>query len=288
VSATELRIAGRFARDHPDEAAWHLERLPAAEAAAFLATCAPEATAAVLRRALPSVVRDCLLAAPEALAAAASALPASVVANALRAAEPEAREAVLGALRRGPRGDVERLLRFPSGSAGALMDPRILPIPEDLSVAEAVERIRREPEYAAYYLYVIDREQKLVGVLNARDLLLAAPEERIEAVQHRPVAHLRAGTGVALALRDPAWRGLFALPVVDDEGVLLGALRWHVVREASGDGAPRPGRLRRLWRALGRAFERATGRDAESPGAGASPGSDPRTPGPGPERRDTR
>jgi magnesium transporter len=122
----------------------------------------------------------------------------------------------------------------------------VLALPEALTVAAALERVRDRPESARYNLYVIDAEQRLVGTLNLRELLLASPERALRDVMVPRPFHLRADADRAEVLGHPGWREVHALPVVDSARRYLGALRYRTLREledelrrrASADATP--------------------------------------------------
>ena len=99
-----------------------------------------------------------------------------------------------------------------------------MPKPATLTAAQTIDRLRElEPDAETiYYVYVVDRDERLVGVLSLRDLIVAKPETLVSEVMIRePVA-----VGV-LADKDEvaqvvARYNLLAVPVVDDEGRLEG------------------------------------------------------------------
>ena len=262
---SETHLALRFLENHPDEAAALLEARSLTEATALLSRCPPETVANVLRRCVVGFAVDCLAALPldEATPILARFPPHSAV-SVLSTASPEWSAAIRSALA-GEDGDpVERLLRHEPGTAGALMDPRISALPSDLRVAEALERLRLHPEQSVYYLYVVDRDGHLLGVLNYRDLILADPEAVLASVMRASISSVRADAGGAALRGHPAWRSLFALPVVDAEDRLLGALRRESVfpvatrATPAGDGGSGIRKIARaVWRWLAALASRA-------------------------------
>ena len=111
------------------------------------------------------------------------------------------------------------------------MDPQVLSLADDLTAKEALDLIRHSPEHARYNLYIVDREQVLVGVLNLRELLLARPPERISAFMHTRVHRLPAHADRRAIVAHPGWQEVHALPVVDAGGIFLGAIRFGTLRK---------------------------------------------------------
>jgi magnesium transporter len=137
-------------------------------------------------------------------------------------------------IERAPRNVVTAALRmlvsYPEGTAGALVDPTVLSLPVDLACSEALERVRRSPAHATYYIYVVDRDQHLVGVLNLRELMLADGTEPLAKAMHTTVSRLRSDAGEDEILAHAGWREYHALPVVDADARFVGAIRYETVR----------------------------------------------------------
>ena len=126
-----------FVNEHPAEAARLLERLPSEEAAALLADIPADAASEVLRRMSAFGASTALVAMESNSAAAVLALiPLQDTASLLRRIEPALRESLTAALADEARNHVRVLLRYPEQTAGALMDPLVLVLPDDLSVLE--------------------------------------------------------------------------------------------------------------------------------------------------------
>jgi magnesium transporter len=239
---TDHLLSQIFLEAHPPDAAVIMERLPAEEAAALFEKIPARIAAGVLERMAPSSAADCLTQlSPDRYALIATALPVDTTAALLRHLDPEQQDRLLVQAPPDISFLLRRLLQYPDGTAGALMDPRVLAFPEDITVGEALARVHRSPRHTHYYLYVIDRQQRFVGVLNLRELMLASPKELLASVMQSDVAKISADADQMSIVSHPAWRHFHALPVVDDQGIFLGVIRHETLRrieEQSATGRP--------------------------------------------------
>lgn len=237
-------LAVDLAERHPDEAAAALEALPAAEAADFVASLGLELAARVLQRttAHPAAVLLAQLPAERA-GEIVERLPVDTAAGYLRRLEPAPRDAILAAVAPPRARALRSLLRFREGTAGAVMDPDVLALPRDLSVAEALDRVRASARNARYNLYVVDRDDRLVGVLNMRELLVADADQNLESIMHEDVLRVPASADWRALVSHEGWREVHALPIVDETGTYLGAVRYRTLRrlEAQRQGPETPG-----------------------------------------------
>lgn len=224
-------LALRFLEDHPGDAAAVLERRPVEDVVALLGECRPVVAAAVLHRMDRAAGAAALEACPPASAARiAAALPVAALAALLRRLAPNVRERLLAALPRQASAPARLLLSFPEGAAGAMMDPHVRALPGDISARAALVRLREATAAPLDYVYVVDREQRLIGVLTARELLTAHPQAQLATIMHAPVTSLAARSDTLEIVSHPAWQRHHALPVVNPRGVYLGAIRYETLR----------------------------------------------------------
>jgi magnesium transporter len=236
----EERLAVTFLADHPDDAARVVERADPADAAALLAGLEPEVSAEILATLGPTAAGACTAALPdEAFAAIVVALPLTAAAVAMRRLEASRREPVLARLGEERAHQLKRMLGYPENTAGALADPLVLAVVEDITVGEAQRRLRGSQLHVYYYLYVVARDARLVGTLSVAELMGAPPKATVASVMHEDVVRLDAHTSLATIGALPAWRDFDALPVVDSQGHYLGAIRHKTVRRMVRIG-PRP------------------------------------------------
>src|SRR5207253_4479324 len=106
-------------------------------------------------------------------------------------AAPEGeREGLLALLDEPTRKEVAALLAYAEDDAGGLMNPRYARLRPDMSVDEAITYLRRQARErleTIYYMYVLDAEQRLLGVVSFRDLFAAPPEKKVRDIMHTEV-----------------------------------------------------------------------------------------------------
>jgi len=224
-------LATRLAQQHPDEAAAALEALAADEAGEFLATLSAKDAAGVLQRVTAHPAAEMLARLDsERAAELVGHLAVNVASSYLGRLDPASREAILDRVAPARAASLRVLLRHREDTAGALMDPEVLALPHDIDIREAVQRVRDSAENARYNIYVVDRDDKLVAVLNLRELLLANPDRPIAQIMHPDPIHLTADTDWRSVIDHPGWRVAHSLPVVDESGTYLGAIRYRTLR----------------------------------------------------------
>lgn len=235
----------RFIENHPADAARVLEGFQAAEATGLLEDLPSQSAARILELMSPMAGVECLAEmSGEKAGAILSRLELDVAAGLLRRMEPELRTALLEAAPVDFATPLQLLLRYPEGTAGSFMDPRALAAPRDVTIADSLDRLKRSPRQSLHYLYVIDRKGRLVGVTDVRELLGMPPDAKLEDRMNTNVSRLPARADRSVILAHPGWSQFHALPVVDEDGRFLGAIRYETLRrletEAEARGAERP------------------------------------------------
>ncbi|MFC1921888.1 magnesium transporter [Chloroflexota bacterium] len=118
------------------------------------------------------------------------------------------------------------LLEYHDDTAGGLMTSAEIVLHKDISAAEAIEHIKNTiPEAEiAYYLYVVDDDVKLVGVVSLLQIVVASPQTCIDEIMNLEAISVFADTDQEAAARLMARYDLLALPVVDKNNHLLGVI----------------------------------------------------------------
>ena len=244
----------RFIRGHVHQAARVLENRSLDELVPFFDGVPAELAASLFSTMEASTAAGCLerMAADPASGALAR-VPLERAALLLRRLSPGTREAVLRRLPPEPEGHLRLLLRSREDTAGALMEPRIFTLPPEVSAGEALARVRSNPERASHYLYVLERDQTLAGVLTLRELVAAAEDAGVASLMQRDVVCLRMGDSLASVLAHPSWLEFHTLPVLDGRDRFAGALRHKTLRQLA-HGGQRPARIDQAGTALGELY----------------------------------
>ena len=228
----ERWLSEAYCTQYPDEVARLLEQMTVEEAAEALSGIDPTAAAAVVGRCGTRSAPAILAALPIAHAGATVAqLDLAIAAQLLRQLADQTRDAIIEATPPQAARTLLQTLRFPEGTAGAMADPYIPGISDDLSVGEVLAQLHSVPRARLYYyIYVINREHGLVGVLDLRDLLCAAPDEQVAKLMQTDVFRVSVWADRAAILAHPGWRHVQALPVVATGDRYVGALRYDTLR----------------------------------------------------------
>ena len=225
-------------RHHPDTAATILEQADPQAALGQLQAWPVDVAVRVLERMLPHAAGHLLLHLESvACADLIHRLPDRVATRILQQIDEDSRAALLERLPPEVAAVQRRLVAYPRESAGALMDTRVATLRERVSIGEAIEVIRHSAPGSLHYLYVVDDQRQLCGVLMMRDVLLADPATPVADIMRRELITVSALDDRQRIIEVFTVYGYAVLPVVDDERHLLGVVHHDAVIEASADAA---------------------------------------------------
>ncbi len=133
-------------------------------------------------------------------------------------------ERLMGLLSPEDRREARELMGYPEGTLGRLMTPDFVWVRPEWTVGELLERVRdqREEAETVNVVYVTDGAGRIQGVISARGLLWASPEQRAEEIMYRAVVHLPAMADREEGVRTAERYDLNVLPIVGADGVMLG------------------------------------------------------------------
>jgi magnesium transporter len=139
--------------------------------------------------------------------------------------EPEA-EGILIRMAPDEAAEIRELADYPPESAGGIMTPEFVAVSRDARAAEAITAIRHLVDDAetVNYIYVIDGERRLLGVLSLYRLLLSPADTLVSELMAPSTVRVRADADQETAARLLTERNLLAIPVVDDADHLIGII----------------------------------------------------------------
>jgi magnesium transporter len=122
--------------------------------------------------------------------------------------------------------EITPLLGHSDETAGGIMTRGYVALHKDMTIREAINFLRSSKPLAeeAYYLYVLDAEDKLQGTVSLRQLVVADPNTRIEEIMTREVVSVSPEVDQEEAAQELQHYRLRAIPVVDSGGVLRGII----------------------------------------------------------------
>ncbi|MFZ2960734.1 MAG: CBS domain-containing protein [Candidatus Ozemobacteraceae bacterium] len=145
-------------------------------------------------------------------------------------------------------GEVRELLKHDENTAGGLMSTGFATIFEEFTVAETLTHLRliALDLEIIYYLYVINREEQLKGVVSIRNLLVSSPETQVTKIMTDKLIFVAADAPQEEVAGQISKYNLLALPVLDEKNHILGVVTVDDVMELLLDNMPRIWKRRAL------------------------------------------
>lgn len=227
---------------HPVDMAFIIEDLSAEEKAQVFKLLDLETAAAVLVELDDDATRQVINGLPQELVQKVlGAMSADDAAATVRLiAEDQGRDAALEFLSKRQKNEVRELLRYGEETAGALMTTNFVAVPVGATAAEALKALQGAVRSnTVIYTYAVDAAGVLKGVFSIRELLKATPETPIADFMHAEVLTVAPGMDQEEVARIVRRYTLEAIPVIDENGRLLGVVTadaiLQVVAEEAGE-----------------------------------------------------
>ncbi|WP_452599472.1 magnesium transporter [Pontimicrobium sp. MEBiC01747] len=124
------------------------------------------------------------------------------------------------------KAEIQELLTYSEDTAGALMAKELVRVNENWTVTQCVKEMRAQAEEVTrvHSIYVVDENEKLIGRLSLKDLLMASPRAHISTVYIPKVDYVKVDEDIDEVARIMQKYDLEAIPVVDENKVLLGRI----------------------------------------------------------------
>ncbi len=226
---------------HPADMADHIENLSLEKQVCVLRHLPKEDAAEALAELDENVAVDVLENLdPDTAAQIIAEMSPDDAADVLDELDEDHRDALLDKLEKEDSEELRNLLSFDPDSAAGVMNTEIILIDEDISVDDAILKIRNEMEdkESPYYAYVVDKYDTLVGVLSLRDLMLSRPGTLIQdaLLNHSVISvpyDMEKGEVASLL----SHYNFMAIPVVDHQGHIMGVVTYDDILDIIHDEA---------------------------------------------------
>jgi Mg/Co/Ni transporter MgtE len=229
AGTARLRLAlarGALGQVHPSDLAEILEDLDRRERAVLFRDLPVEFAADALEESQPGLQRELLrMLEPGKAADIVEEMQPDAAADLLAELPEEESEEILAAMEEPEAREVEQLLHYDENSAGGMMNTEYLKLSPGMSAAQALDAVREQAQEIAqvHDCFVMQRDNRLLGVLSLRDLLLAAPEMPVDSIMQPHPAPLAPDDPPGKVAELAAKYNLFSLPVERD-GKLVGVV----------------------------------------------------------------
>jgi magnesium transporter len=211
----DVQVASQVDNLDPQDRLKVLQLLPAPRRAEVLSCMRYEVAAQIFTELAPQEAANLL-----------DDLDADDAVDILGRVEEEKLAQILAKLDRTDAHELEELLAYDEHTAGGLMSPQCFRVSLDATVGDALAMIQaeEEPPETAFYVYVTDTEDRLVGVCSLRILVISRPVQAVADVMERDVVSVRVDTDQEEVAEVVSRYDLVAVPVVDTQNRLLGII----------------------------------------------------------------
>lgn len=122
------------------------------------------------------------------------------------------------------RSDIRQLLSYDEGTAGSIMTTEYASLPANVTVEEALKRLRRQAidKETIYYIYITDEARHLIGHISLRKLLLADDSSKLADIIEKDVISVRVNDDQEFVAQEIGRYAFLAIPVVDSQNRLVG------------------------------------------------------------------
>ncbi len=211
---------------HPAELAWIFRHLTARERQEIFEMLKEPGQVGDFLSELDESLRIELVVAlaPKRIAEIVTPMSADDQADLLDTLPDELREQVMAHMKKEDAAGVEELLQYAPDTAGGIMSPNFLAMGKDLKVSEAIQMVQKLSEEAemAFYIYVVDENNRLLGVISLRQLLMTSAVKELSNIMESDVVAVTPETDQEQVAHIVSRYNIMAVPVISHDGTILG------------------------------------------------------------------
>jgi len=210
---------------HPADIADMISKVPHEQGMALFKGLDPNVAAEALHELEPNMQRSIIESLSKEYASEiVERMPPDEAADLLKDLTSDKAKDILESIKREEAEDIQELLAHEEDTAGGLMTNQFIAYPPETKIRDAIEKFKIDAHSieTVYYIYVIDKDEKLVGVISLREMLLASPDVSLSEVMETKLKTVTPDTNQHTVAEIISKYNLLAIPVIDEERRLLG------------------------------------------------------------------
>ncbi len=222
---SEEILIDKFISSHDIDALRVLEQTEVAQVATFIDEIQIDIAASLLSKMELPLATLCIKELePVKAAQILESFPTTISSSILRNIGAEERELILSDMDKTIVSKIEYKLDFLENTVGSQMTTTFPTVNEELSIKETLEKIRKNPNHTYNYLYIVNRNHKLLGIGHLDNLISANLTEKVSSIMRISYPFLTVDLNLSKVNNHPGWLEYTILPVLDGSGILVGIL----------------------------------------------------------------
>src|SRR5436309_304658 len=226
VEGRDERLSDLVEDAHPADVSRVIRELPRDDQVRLFRLLSPQHAGEVLAELDDPTLRELVGSLPEVeVSRVLDRMPPEQVVDVVEELPKERADEILDLMEEEKSEEVQELLEYGEGTAGRLMSPRFVAVNEHATVAQAIDHIRKSASGEdAFYLYIVDDHEHLVGVVPVHRLVTAEPATPIRSIRMEDVESVTVDTDQEEVARLVERYNVLEVPVVDADRRMLGRI----------------------------------------------------------------
>jgi len=222
-----------FLQHHPQDAARVLEQFESEQLASYINQL-PEKSAANIFRHMTAVKVVYCLSAMDVSTSAKILEQFSIerASSLLRRMQADVRLNIIKAMSTLYANMIKLVIKYPHDTVGRHMSPNVFTVLDDMRVTDVLTAAKDSVDQVRSEIFVVNINQRLVGMVFIRDLLTAESETPIKKIMRSAASSISARSRLALVQNHPEWKYSDMLPVIDRNGLFIGVLKRGAMLDA--------------------------------------------------------
>lgn len=161
-------------------------------------------------------------------------MPNDEIADILEEMDDDAKENLLINVDNEDELEIRELMEYEDEMVGSIMNTDFISLNIDITASETIDILRalKPNDEIAYYIYIVDQNEKLQGIVSLRDLILADPDSKLKSIMNTKFLMVKDKDDIEKAVQLSVKYELYSLPVIDEEEKLCGvAMMSDIIEE---------------------------------------------------------